>query len=146
MTRLPRMGVAPAVARQETDQVAVVVAVAGCQSSPATLVEVAGSPNRPRGSYARRMANAWFESVEVAQRRAERRLPKSVYMALVAGADRGVTLADNVAAFGELRLRPVTAGQPATREMNTVVMGQPVSMPVVISPTGVQAVHPDGEL
>src|SRR5215204_5626485 len=92
------------------------------------------------------MANAWFESVEVAQRRAKRRLPKSVYMALVAGADRGVTLADNVAAFGELRLRPVTAGQPATREMDTVVMGQAVSMPVVISPTGVQAVHPDGEV
>ena len=90
------------------------------------------------------MANAWFESVEVAQRRAKRRLPKSVYMALIAGADRGVTVADNVAAFGELRLRPVTAGQPPTREMNTVVMGQPVSMPVLISPTGVQAVHPDG--
>jgi isopentenyl diphosphate isomerase/L-lactate dehydrogenase-like FMN-dependent dehydrogenase len=92
------------------------------------------------------MANAWFESIEVARRRAKRRLPKSVYMALIAGADRGVTLADNVAAFAELRLRPVTAGQPATREMNTVVMGQPVSMPVLISPTGVQAVHPDGEL
>ena len=92
------------------------------------------------------MASAWFESVEVAQQRAKRRLPKSVYMALIAGADRGVTLADNTAAFGELRLRPVTAGQPATREMNTVVMGQPVSMPVLISPTGVQAVHPDGEV
>jgi isopentenyl diphosphate isomerase/L-lactate dehydrogenase-like FMN-dependent dehydrogenase len=25
-------------------------------------------------------------------------------------------------------------------------MGQPVSLPVVISPTGVQAVHPDGEV
>ena len=58
---------------------------------------------RAAASYARRMANAWFESVGVAQRRAKRRLPKSVYMALIAGADRGVTLADNVAAFGELR-------------------------------------------
>jgi isopentenyl diphosphate isomerase/L-lactate dehydrogenase-like FMN-dependent dehydrogenase len=92
------------------------------------------------------VVNAWFESVEVAQRRAKRRLPKSVYMALVAGADRGITLADNISAFGELRLRPVTAGQPATREMNTTVMEQQVSMPVLISPTGVQAVHPDGEV
>src|SRR3981189_2917124 len=25
-------------------------------------------------------------------------------------------------------------------------MGQPVSLPVIISPTGVQAVHPDGEV
>ena len=30
--------------------------------------------------------------------------------------------------------------------MATTVMGQPVSMPVLISPTGVQAVHPDGEV
>ena len=30
--------------------------------------------------------------------------------------------------------------------MTTTVMGQPVSMPVLISPTGVQAVHPDGEV
>ena len=77
------------------------------------------------------MASAWFESIEVAQRRAKRRLPKSVYMALIAGAERGVTLADNTAAFGELRLRPVTAGQSPTREMNTVVMAQAVSMPVL---------------
>ena len=26
------------------------------------------------------------------------------------------------------------------------MLGQPVSMPVIISPTGVQAVHPDGEV
>ena len=30
--------------------------------------------------------------------------------------------------------------------MATEVMGQPISMPVLISPTGVQAVHPDGEV
>ena len=30
--------------------------------------------------------------------------------------------------------------------MATTVMGQSVSMPVIISPTGVQAVHPDGEV
>jgi heme/flavin dehydrogenase (mycofactocin system) len=92
------------------------------------------------------MANAWFETVAVAQRRAERRLPSSVYRALIAGAEAGATLADNVAAFGELQVRPVVAGQPAQREMATTVMGQPISMPVLISPTGVQAVHPDGEL
>ena len=30
--------------------------------------------------------------------------------------------------------------------MATTVMGQAISMPVIISPTGVQAVHPDGEV
>ncbi len=92
------------------------------------------------------MANQWFETVAVAKRRARRRLPSSVYGALVAGAEAGVSMADNLTAFDELSLRPVTAGQPAVRELATTVMGQSVAMPVLISPTGVQAVHPDGEV
>ncbi len=91
-------------------------------------------------------ANPWFESVAVAQERARKRLPSSVYGALIAGADAGVSLDDNLDAFEELGLRPITAGQPAERQMATEVMGQPISMPVLISPTGVQAVHPDGEV
>ena len=92
------------------------------------------------------MANKWFETVAVAQRRAKRRLPPSVYGALVAGAEAGVTVRDNVAAFSELGFAPHVAGLPATREMATTVMGQQISLPVLISPTGVQAVHPDGEV
>lgn len=92
------------------------------------------------------MPNAWFESVAVAQRRAKRILPGSVYGALVAGSEAGVSARDNTEAFRELRLRPLTAGQPAHRDLSTTVMGQPMSMPVMISPTGVQAVHPDGEV
>src|SRR6476661_7106531 len=92
------------------------------------------------------MANPWFESVAEAQRRAKRRLPKGVYGALVAGSERGLTVEDNLAAFAELGFAPHTAGLSNEREMNTVVMGQSMSMPVMISPTGVQAVHPDGEV
>jgi len=66
------------------------------------------------------MANEWFETVAIA-------------------------LNDNLTAFNELGLRPVTAGQSPERAMDTTIMGQPASMPVMISPTGVQAVHPDGE-
>jgi L-lactate dehydrogenase (cytochrome)/glycolate oxidase len=92
------------------------------------------------------MANGWFETVAVAQRRARKRLPKSVYGALIAGSEHGVTVRDNVRAFSELGFAPHIAGLPAQRDQATTVMGQPVSMPVIISPTGVQAVHPDGEL
>jgi heme/flavin dehydrogenase (mycofactocin system) len=92
------------------------------------------------------MPNAWFETVAEAQRRARKRLPKSVYSALVAGSERGWTIHDNLAAFAELGFAPHTAGQPAVRELATTVMGQAISMPVLISPTGVQAVHPDGEV
>jgi len=88
----------------------------------------------------------WFETVAEAQRRARRQLPKGVYLALVAGAEAGVTMNDNVTAFSELRLRPHVADLPATRELATTVMGQEVSLPVLMSPTGVQAVHPDGEV
>jgi heme/flavin dehydrogenase (mycofactocin system) len=90
--------------------------------------------------------NPWFESVAVAQKRAKRRLPKSVYGAVIGGTDKGVSMDDNVGAFDELKVRPITAGQPTERAMATEVMGQPLSMPVMISPTGVQAVHPDGEV
>ncbi len=81
-----------------------------------------------------------------AQRRAKKRLPKSVYGALIAGSERGVTLADNIAAFGELGFAPHIADLSGSRDLATTVMGQAISLPVVISPTGVQAVHPDGEV
>ena len=90
--------------------------------------------------------NPWFESVAVAQRRAQKRLPKSVYSALIAGSEAGVTLADNLAAFCELGFAPHVGDLPAARDMTTTVMGQTISLPVLISPTGVQSVHPDGEI
>ena len=92
------------------------------------------------------MSNPWFETVAEAQRRAKKRLPKSVYAALVAGSEKGLTLADNQAAFGELGFAPHVAGLSAKRDLSTTVMGQSISLPVFISPTGVQAVHPDGEV
>jgi len=92
------------------------------------------------------MASAWFESVAVAQRRARKRLPASVYSALMAGSERGQTRADNIAAFAELGFAPHVAGNAPQRDLATTVLGQPISLPVIISPTGVQAVHPDGEV
>ncbi|HEX6382937.1 MAG TPA: alpha-hydroxy-acid oxidizing protein, partial [Acidimicrobiia bacterium] len=92
------------------------------------------------------MGNDWFESVAEAERRAAKRLPRSVHLAIRAGSERGLTLADNVAAFGELGFAPHMAGLSAKRELTTTAMGQEIAMPVLMSPTGVQAVHPDGEL
>ncbi|MCW2523206.1 MAG: alpha-hydroxy-acid oxidizing enzyme, partial [Frankiales bacterium] len=92
------------------------------------------------------MANGWFETVAEAQRRAKKKLPKSVYMALVAGSERGLTTEDNIAAFSELGFAPHVAGLSQNRDLSVTVMGQSVSMPVLISPTGVQAVDPEGEV
>lgn len=88
----------------------------------------------------------WFETVAEAHRRAKRRLPKSVYGALVAGTEQGLTLRDNIAAFDELGFAPRVADLPHTRDLSTTVLGQDLSLPVLISPTGVQAVHPEGEV
>ena len=88
----------------------------------------------------------WFETVAEAQRLASKRLPKSVYSALVAGSERGLTVDDNIAAFAELGFAPHVAGLSGKRDLSTTVLGQPISLPVFISPTGVQAVDPDGEV
>jgi len=70
-----------------------------------------------------------------------------VFLALEAGSEKGTTLHDNVAAFSEIGLTPPRiADRPAARSMATSVLGQEISLPVIASPTGVQAVHPDGEV
>ena len=88
----------------------------------------------------------WFETVAIAQDRAKKRLPKSVYSALISASEKGLTVADNVGAFGELGFAPHVIGALEKRDLATTVMGQELSLPVIISPTGVQAVHPDGEV
>ncbi|WP_327186077.1 pre-mycofactocin synthase MftD [Streptomyces sp. NBC_01334] len=90
--------------------------------------------------------NPWFETVAEAQRRARKRLPRPVYGALVAGSERGRTIDANVAAFAELGFAPRVVGHHADRDLTTTVLGVPTALPVLISPTGVQAVHPDGEV
>ncbi|MEU5612764.1 pre-mycofactocin synthase MftD [Streptomyces sparsogenes] len=88
----------------------------------------------------------WFETVAEAQRRAGKRLPKSVYSALLAGSEKGTSYDDNSRAFAELGFAPHVAGLSAKREQTTTVLGEQISLPVIVSPTGVQAVHPDGEV
>jgi len=90
--------------------------------------------------------STWFETVAESQRRAQKRLPPSVYGALLAGSEAGTSYADNTASFAQLGFAPHVAGASAKRDQGTTVMGQHISLPVVVSPTGVQAVHPDGEV
>ena len=61
--------------------------------------------------------DTWFETVADAQQRAKKRLPKSVYSALIAGSEKGVTVADNVEAFGELGFAPHVVGALEKRDL-----------------------------
>jgi pre-mycofactocin synthase len=88
----------------------------------------------------------WFETVSIAQERAKKRLPKSAYSALLGASEKGVTVSDNVESFAELGFAPHVIGAVEKRDLSTTVMGQDISLPVIISPTGVQAVDPDGEV
>ena len=89
----------------------------------------------------------WFETVAEARRRARRRLPRPVFMALEAGAEAGVTRADNEAAFGQIRFAPPRlADLPPRRDLRTSVLGTDIELPVIAAPLGVQAVHPLGEV
>ena len=92
------------------------------------------------------MADKWFETVAIAQQRAKKRLPKSVYGALIAGSEKGISLDNNLTSFDQLGFAPHIANLPRERDLSVTVMGQHLSMPVIISPTGVQAVDPDGEV
>jgi heme/flavin dehydrogenase (mycofactocin system) len=89
----------------------------------------------------------WFETVAEARRRARRRLPRPVFLALEAGAEAGVTRADNVAAFREIKFAPPRlADLPARRDLRTSVLGTDIDLPVIAAPVGAQAVHPLGEV
>jgi heme/flavin dehydrogenase (mycofactocin system) len=87
-----------------------------------------------------------FETVSHAHRQARKRLPKAVYEAILAGSQQDLTLHDNIAAFAELGLSPHAADLPPQRDLSTTVLGQKVALPVLLSPAGALAVHPDGEV
>ena len=52
---------------------------------------------------------------------------QSVYSALLAGSEQGVTLDDNLAAFGELGFAPTSPASPPSATCPRPVMGQPMS-------------------
>src|SRR6266568_1760015 len=92
------------------------------------------------------MSGSSFDSIAEAERRAQRTLPKSVFVMLQAGNERGLTRAANVTAFDEIGWLPRIGDQPAAPRQSTTVLGREISLPVVISPTGTQAAHPQGEI
>jgi heme/flavin dehydrogenase (mycofactocin system) len=89
-----------------------------------------------------------FETVAEAERRAKALLPAWLYVAVRGGSERGITVADNADAFDDLGLvARVATGLSGPREQTTSVLGRPLALPVILSPTGAQtSVHPDGEL
>jgi isopentenyl diphosphate isomerase/L-lactate dehydrogenase-like FMN-dependent dehydrogenase len=100
-------------------------------------------------------ANQWrlprwqrFGSFAEAEALARRRLPQSLYRAVLAGrAGRGVTARENIAAFDAVRFRPRAAVYNVGRDLSTTVLGEQLSLPVILAPVGhIRLVHPDGAI
>ena len=89
---------------------------------------------------------AWFESVAEAQRRADATLPR---VGLQGDPRRGrarADLRDNVDGVRRARLRAARRGRVGGARPGDHGDGRVACLPVLISPAGVQAVHPEGEV
>ena len=86
-------------------------------------------------------------SVEAARRAAERRLPASVYGYIDGGKEGERTALANEIAFSRVLFSPKVGTSISNPLAETRVLGERISMPVVIAPTGfIRILHPDGEL
>lgn len=87
-----------------------------------------------------------FKNLAEAERLAKRKLPRAVWLAVKAGNEQGWTLDENVRAFDELGFSPRIFDRPTSFDLNTSVLGLDLDFPVIVSPVGAQAIHPDGEV
>ncbi|HKG24415.1 MAG TPA: alpha-hydroxy acid oxidase, partial [Thermomicrobiales bacterium] len=73
-------------------------------------------------------------------------VPKGLFDFIVGGAEDEVSLRENRAAFGRWRLIPRVMRGVAEPTTATTVLGEPVSLPVLISPMGLHRLaHEEGE-
>ena len=80
------------------------------------------------------------------ERRAEEALEPGAHGYFAGGAADERTLAENVAAFTRLKLRPRMLVDVSNVSTATTVLGTDVSMPLLVAPTAIQKMcHPDGE-
>src|SRR5256885_1345929 len=88
-----------------------------------------------------------FHSSREAQALSRRILPRAVFDFVDGGADDEVTLRRNEEAFAAVELRPRAAVHVGRPSLATTVLGEELSLPVLLAPCGfARAVHPDGDV
>src|SRR6202795_1688492 len=74
-------------------------------------------------------------------------LPRTAYDYFASGANDEITLRENRLAYERIALLPRMLVDVSQRHMGTTVLGEPVSMPILIAPTAFQGLaHPEGEV
>ena len=101
--------------------------------------------NRPARSVPERL-DRHVHSIEDMRVRAARRLPRSVFDYIEGGSEDEVSLRRNRASFEDWEFIP-RWGSIDNLTLSSTLLGGPVSMPLLLSPTGgTRLFHPDGEL
>ena len=78
---------------------------------------------------------------------ARRRLPRAVFDYLDGGAEGEVTLRENCRIFEDVTFRPRNAVALRDCDLRTQVLGQDISLPVILAPVGYsRLMHPRGEV
>jgi len=89
------------------------------------------------------MDSADFDALE---ERAREKLSPGAYAFAAGGADDEITLADNLAAWRRLRLRPRMLRDITAIDTGASVLGERLAMPLMVAPTGRHRLfHPEGE-
>ena len=93
----------------------------------------------------RRLARA--ANVDDLRAIAKRRLPRGVFDYIDGGAEDEITMRANRAAFAEVTFRPRILREVGTVDLHSTLLGQPLSYPLVLAPTGFTRIaDPQGEL
>jgi len=78
---------------------------------------------------------------------ARKKLPKTAYDYYRSGANDELTLHENHAAYERIKLNPKVLIDTSKRDLTTSVLGQTVSMPIMVAPTAFHCMaHPEGEV
>jgi isopentenyl diphosphate isomerase/L-lactate dehydrogenase-like FMN-dependent dehydrogenase len=86
-------------------------------------------------------------NVEDFRELARKRLPRLIFDVVDGGAGDETTMRANRAAFEEITLRPQPLGDVTENDLSTTVLGQKISLPVILGPCGAgQALHSEAEL
>jgi L-lactate dehydrogenase (cytochrome) len=86
-------------------------------------------------------------TIDDLRRLARRRLPRAVFDFVEGGAGDELTVARNRAAFERLLFEPRVLVDVSKREQSTVVLGERIASPVIVSPTGMVGLcWPKGEV
>ena len=101
-------------------------------------------PNLTNGT-ARRLDRC--HSIEDLRRAARRRLPRAVFDFADGGSEDEQTMGRNRGAFARYQLQPRILVDVADVNTATTVLGQPVSLPIILAPAGMpRLIHHEGEL